>query len=103
MLDSSFRQRVYEIVARIPSGRVMTYGQVAAVCGSPQAARAVGQIAHFGDAGIPWHRVVNANGQTASGFWPDGRLGQSRLLRDENIKVKDNKLNLVDYLWNPKT
>ena len=100
MTDQLFKQKVYEVVSMIPSGRVMTYGQIAAVAGSPQAARVVGQIAHFGDTNIPWHRVVNSKGQTAFGFWPDGRIGQSQLLRDEGIEVNDNKLNLVDYLWN---
>lgn len=49
-VDSGFAERVYELVAQIPMGRVMTYGQIAAMCGSPRAARIVGGIAHFGPA-----------------------------------------------------
>lgn len=99
---NSFKQKVYEVVSLIPSGKVMTYGQIAAVAGSPQAARVVGQIAHFGDTDIPWHRVVNAKGQTASGFWPDGRLGQSRLLRNEGVEVSNYRLELTKHLWKPQ-
>lgn len=44
--DSSFREQVYSIVSQIPNGRVMTYGQIAALCGRPRAARMVGGIAH---------------------------------------------------------
>ena len=44
--DKQFAQRVYALVAQIPKGRVMTYGQIAALCGSAQASRIVGGIAH---------------------------------------------------------
>ena len=59
---------VYEYVAQIPQGRVMTYGQLAALCGSPRAARIVGGIAHFGPEELPWHRVVNKQGGLAGAF-----------------------------------
>lgn len=49
-VDSGFKSRVYGLVAQIPRGRVMTYGQIAALCGSPRAARIVGGIAHYGAA-----------------------------------------------------
>lgn len=44
-IDSGFRERVYVVVAQIPKGRVMTYGQIAALCGNPRAARIVGFVA----------------------------------------------------------
>jgi len=47
-VDAEFKRRVYELVASIPKGRVMTYGQVAALCGAAWAAWEVGQIAHHG-------------------------------------------------------
>ena len=59
-----FVSRVLEVVADIPEGRVMTYGDVAAAIGS-RAARAVGQVmSHYGD-GSPWWRVVRASGHPA--------------------------------------
>ena len=51
--DSDFRERVYEVVASIPKGRVMSYGQIAALVGSPYAARIVGGVAHWGDPELP--------------------------------------------------
>ena len=46
-IDGGFSKRVNALVAQIPKGRVMTYGQIAALCGNAQAARIVGGIAHF--------------------------------------------------------
>lgn len=50
--NGDFRERVYALVSQIPKGRVMTYGQIAALCGNPRAARIVGGIAHFGPTGL---------------------------------------------------
>lgn len=102
MSTPDFKNKVNNLVINIPEGHVMTYGQIAILCGKPGAARVVGQIAHFGDQNIPWHRIVNAKGSMASGFWPNGREGQAEMLKNEGIKVKDNIINLSDYLWNPK-
>jgi len=58
-----FERRVLTIVASIPSGRVMTYGDVACVAGKPGAARAVGNIMRQADRpGLPYHRVIGAGG-----------------------------------------
>jgi len=103
LLNKQFRNNVYDLVAVIPSGRVMTYGQIATICGHPNAARAVGQIAHFGPSDLPWHRVVNKKGIMASGFVPGGKQGQKSLLKDEDIKVVDDIIvNFRELLWQPK-
>ena len=52
-MNSDFRELIYEYVAQIPPGRVMTYGQLAALAGSPRAARIVGGVAHFGPEELP--------------------------------------------------
>jgi methylated-DNA-protein-cysteine methyltransferase-like protein len=95
-----FGPLVYAIVAQIPSGRVMTYGQIAALCGSPRAARVVGGLAHFGPEELPWHRVVNKQGGLASGF-PGGRALQAELLMDEGLEVVDNRVKIGETLWWP--
>jgi methylated-DNA-protein-cysteine methyltransferase related protein len=103
MQDSSplFRQLVEAVVAQIPRGRVMTYGQLAAICGNPQAARIVGGIAHFGDPNLPWQRVVNKKGGLASGY-PGGRLGHKKALEAEGMIVSNNLTVDIDKLiWNP--
>jgi methylated-DNA-protein-cysteine methyltransferase-like protein len=103
MQDSSplFTTLVEDVVARIPKGRVMTYGQIAAICGNPQAARIVGGIAHFGDPNLPWQRVVNKKGGLASGY-PGGRQGHKNALEAEGMSVSDNlTVDLDKFLWNP--
>ncbi len=99
--ESGFRDRVESMVAQIPKGRVMTYGQIAALCGSPIAARIVGGIAHFGDPTLPWQRVVNKQGGLASGY-PGGRAGHKAHLENEGIKVSDEyRVHLNELLWWP--
>jgi methylated-DNA-protein-cysteine methyltransferase-like protein len=100
-VDSDFRQRVEDLVAKIPTGKLMTYGQIAGLCGAAWAAWEVGQIAHFGDPKVPWQRVVNKKGGLAVGY-PGGRAAHKKALEDEHIEVVDDKvLNLEELLWWP--
>jgi methylated-DNA-protein-cysteine methyltransferase-like protein len=79
----------------------MTYGQIAALCGSPLAARIVGGVAHYGDSALPWQRVVNKTGGLASGY-PGGREGQRDILRAEGVKVsEDLKVAVDELIWWP--
>ncbi len=89
-IDNSFHNKVYALVAQIPEGRVMTYGDIAAYCGSPFAARQVGQIAHFGPSELPWQRVVNRDGGLASAYSFGGLEGQKAALETDGIEVDDN-------------
>lgn len=101
-VDDDFKQRVYELVAQIPAGRVMTYGQIAALCGAAWAAWEVGQLAHFGSTDLPWQRVVNKQGGLARGYVPDGPEGQRRTLEEEGIIVSDEcKVDVNSLLWRP--
>lgn len=100
-VDQGFRQRVYELVAQIPRGRVMTYGQIAAMCGNARAARIVGGVAHFGDPDLPWQRVVNKQGGLAAGY-PGGRAGHKEALEAEGVTVSDDyRVNIQELLWAP--
>lgn len=102
-VDADFKTKVYELVARIPEGRAMTYGQIAALCGAAWAAWEVGQIAHTGPADLPWQRVVNKSGNLARGY-PGGLDGHKQALEAENVKVdKDYKIDIQKLLWQPKT
>lgn len=100
--DSSFALRVEALVAEIPEGRVMTYGQIAALCGNARAARIVGGIAHFGDPDLPWQRVVNKKGGLAAGY-PGGRAAHAAHLLQEGIEVDDDYyiVEMQDRLWYP--
>lgn len=99
--SSEFRQEVEALVRQIPRGRVMTYGQLAALAGSPRAARVVGGIAHFGDPELPWQRVVNKQGGLAAGY-PGGREGHRQALADEGLEFAEpDKVNIKELLWWP--
>ncbi|MDE6046201.1 MAG: methylated-DNA--[protein]-cysteine S-methyltransferase [Alistipes sp.] len=84
-LPPDFRRDVYEIVAQIPRGRLLAYGQIARLAGFPAHARHVGHALASAPAGIPCHRVVDAAGRTAPG-WPE----QRRLLEAEGVRFKAN-------------
>lgn len=84
--DAQFAQRVFALVAQIPRGRVMTYGQIAALAGNAKAARIVGGIAHYGPPDLPWQRVVNKKGRLAAGYY-GGREGHKNDLIAEGVEV----------------
>lgn len=101
--ETGFRERVEALVAQIPEGRVMTYGQIAALTGNARAARIVGGIAHFGDPDLPWQRVVNKSGGLAAGY-PGGRAGHKAHLETEGVAVSDEyQVDVQKLLWWPKT
>lgn len=100
-VGSNFRDRVESLVAQIPRGRVMTYGQLAALCGNARAARIVGGIAHFGNPDSPWQRVVNKQGGLAAGY-PGGREGHRQVLEAEGVVVSaELHVNVNELLWWP--
>lgn len=83
--DSGFRTRVIALVKRIPKGKTMTYGEVAAHAGHPRAARAVGAIMRSNqDDSVPCHRVVAQNGL---GGYNGLRGKKEALLRAEGITL----------------
>lgn len=90
------------VVAQIPRGRVMTYGQLAALCGNARAARIVGGIAHFGDPSLPWQRVVNKRGGLAAGY-PGGRRAHQQVLEQEGVLIDEHgHVNVQELLWWPQ-
>lgn len=101
-VDADFKKRVYDLVAQIPKGRVMTYGQVAAYCGAAWAAWEVGQIAHTGPTGLPWQRVVNKQGGLAAGWPGGGKAAHAAALEADGVKILDDyKVDIAKLLWNP--
>lgn len=100
----SFRAEVEQLVSLIPEGRVMTYGQIAALCGNPQAARIVGGIAHFGNPDLPWQRVVNKQGGLAAGY-PGGRIAHKKHLESEGVEVRGSEgayfVDISNLIWWP--
>lgn len=96
-----FKERVYELVAQIPKGRVMTYGDIAALCGEAHSARIVGGLAHFGPADLPWQRVVNRHGDMASGYY-GGKEGHKNALEADGVNVEKYRIvNFEEVRWRP--
>ena len=101
----NFHQQVFAVTKSIPHGKVATYGQIAAVLGSPRAARMVGQALKHCDNSVPWQRVVNRHGMISIENINVTKDDQAYLLRREGIEVteRDNNLwvDLTKYLVEP--
>jgi methylated-DNA-protein-cysteine methyltransferase-like protein len=99
----SVRDEVLAVVARIPCGRVMTYGQIAVLLNSRISPRAVGWMLHRCPEGLPWQRVVNASGGCSTERLPDIPRGLQRaLLEAEGVEFRGNgTLDLERYRWWP--
>lgn len=99
-----FFTHVYRLVRKVPRGKVVTYGQVAAILGAPRAARAVGSaLRHLPrplSQKVPWQRVINASG----GISLRGDVGRAEhqrwLLETEGVEFDRNgKVDLREYRW----
>ena len=100
----SYRERVYQLVRKIPRGRVMTYGQIAYMLGEGYTPRTVGFVMHGAGNNIPWHRVINSQGRcsTARVVLPSNK--QQLMLEAEKIEFDaSGTCDLSVYLWQPAT
>lgn len=95
---------VHALVRRIPRGRVMTYGQIAAEIENRLSARAVGWAMHDCPEDVPWQRVVNASGGCSTDRLDRGAPGLQRaLLEREGVAFRANgTLDLERYRWTPR-
>ena len=100
--DHDYRERVYRTVRSIPSGRVMTYGQLAEILGEGYTPRTVGFVMHGSDDGTPWHRVINAQGACSTGRIALPSDKQQRMLAAEGVEFNERgRCDLQRYLWIP--
>lgn len=87
----NFNQKVYDIVKKVPRGKVVTYGQIAVKLGNPRWSRQVGWALHANrSADVPCHRVVDRTGRIAPHFAFDGAAEQRRRLESEGVKFVDD-------------
>lgn len=99
-----FRERVLAVIRSVPEGRVVTYGQVAALAGAPRAARQVGGVLYglrerADD--VPWQRVVNAGGTISTYRIGAGEL-QRALLESEGVPFDhEGRIDLDRFRWQP--
>jgi methylated-DNA-[protein]-cysteine S-methyltransferase len=100
-----FNEKVWALCAKIPAGRVSTYGEIAKALHT-RAYRAVGSalnrnphgfVGKLADCSVPCHRVINSDGKV--GGFAHGTKAKIALLKKEGIKIEDGKVNLERYLF----
>lgn len=94
---NQFYHQIYEIVKQIPEGKVIAYGQIARILGKPRAAREVGWAMHHCPDGLPWQRVVMADGTITGGAVADIRR---TLLEAEGVAfLPDGRVDMKLCRW----
>jgi len=95
-MNTFFRQ-VYEIVEQIPQGKVISYGRIARLLGRPRAAREVGWAMRTCPEGLPWQRVVKADGTVTGGEYAHIRRG---MLEAEGVAfLADGRVDMALCGW----
>lgn len=102
-MKNSF-ELIYDVVRRIPRGKVATYGQVAMLAGNPRWSRVVGYALHVNPDpdSIPCYRVVNRLGEPSSAFAFGGINEQILLLKADGVEFTDGRVDLRKHLWDGK-
>ncbi|WMJ23550.1 MGMT family protein [Paludicola sp. MB14-C6] len=102
MKNTNTFQRIYEVVRKIPKGKVCTYGQIALLVGNSRLSRVVGYALHSNPdpKTIPCHRVVNRFGEVSSAFAFGGANRQVELLQIEGVSfIDETKVDLKKFMW----
>ena len=92
-----FFKQVYDIVEQIPYGKVISYGEIAKLLGRPRAAREVGRAMRYCPDGLPWQRVVMADGSITGGVFSEMRRA---ILESEDVIFKpDGRVDMNTCRW----
>ena len=104
-MEQGFFQKVYEVVRRIPYGRVTSYGAIAGYLGSRGSARMVGWALNstkYSTGDIPAHRVVNRNGLLTGKRHFGGKDLMKDLLESEGLIIENDRIvNFKEKFWDP--
>ena len=97
--DVNWYKSVWKVVSEIPSGHVLTYGEVARLSGMPRAARRVSQALRRAPRGlnVPWHRVINSQGKISFPEDSSGWIRQKDMLEEEGVVFLKGKVNLDQF------
>ncbi len=99
---TQFFNKVYAIVRTIPRGKVLTYGQIATLVGTPYMARQVGWAMHGCPPGLPWQRVVGAGGKILiNSLSAGGPLLQRHLLEQEQVRFTGQRVDMDAHQFLP--
>lgn len=102
-MSNTFTLKVKTLITMVPEGMVTTYGLIAASAGNPRAARQVARILHSCSRkdNLPWHRIVNRNGQISLKPY-EGYDVQKQLLEKEGVFFDQNgTIDFDQFLWSP--
>ncbi len=90
----SFKEKVLEIVSKIPKGKTLSYKDVAKLAGSPEAYRAVGNIlkANYNPL-VPYHRIIHSNGKI--GDYNRGKRNKIKILRNEGVDFTNKRIKFI--------
>ncbi|MFH1051441.1 MAG: MGMT family protein [bacterium] len=104
MENKDFFEKVFDVVRKIPEGKVTTYGYIAQSLGLKSSARMVGWALNSvaGDMSIPCHRVINRNGELTGKRHFSTPNMMRELLESEDIEFEDDRVNLKKHLWVPE-
>lgn len=99
------KEEVYEFLRKIPKGKVVTYGQIAAYLGNKKMARVVGNVLHKNPDPdkYPCYKVVDNRGNLSKHFAFGGIDKQKEKLEGDGIVVENYKVDLNDYKWSENT
>jgi len=97
--DVNWYKNVWKVVSEIPSGHVLTYGEVARLSGMPKAARRVSQAMRRAPRklNLPWHRVINSQGKISFPEDSNGWVRQKERLESEGVTFLNGKINLERF------
>jgi len=97
--DVDWYRNVWKVVSEIPSGHVLTYGEVARLAGLPTAARRVSQALRRAPRGLklPWHRVINSQGKISFPEDSSGWTRQKDKLEEEGVVFLKGKIDLDQF------
>ena len=93
-MDEQTHERIRNTVARVPSGCVASYGDIAALADAPSP-RIVGWVLKEDGGDLPWHRIVRTDGTVA-------KPRQLPMLRDEGLEIPGDKIDMRRYRWDPE-
>ena len=100
---TSFANKCYQTLKKVPKGKVTTYGTVAVLAGLPRGARLVGGILRFHGESLPWQRVINRHGYLSINNLHYPKQLQKALLEQEGVEVSEEFIvDLKRYGWVPK-
>jgi len=96
--QKNFYQQVFALLEQVPAGKVTTYGQIARRLGRPRGAQLVGWAIRYCPDGLPWHRVVKADGSIACGEWGELADMRKELLKDEVGFLENGNVDMDAHL-----